>query len=202
MPDTASFIAALLAACSVKLLDDLLDSGPDDDLYAHRAVYCALALCLACLARAGVAVPLFLACYAVGMIMTPAGGAPPAPGTGKVFSASAVAPAFLRFAEPAGAVLVLIAFYGPARAAAALLLALFAQLGDDILDFRADLASGQANLVHRFGVVECALAAASMLFAAASLEFRLTLCALAGAVSVWAGERAVRRVAGGGAGDR
>ncbi len=187
MPDAASLVSALLAACSVKLLDDLLDSGADDDLYAGRAVYCALTLCLGCLVRAAVAVPLFLACYAVGMVIAPVGG---------------VRQTLLRFAEPSGAILVLVVSYGPTKATAALLLAVFAQLADDALDFTTDLASGQPSLAHRFGIVECALAALALLSAAAFLEPGLALCALSGAAAVWAGEHALKRIAGGGVNDR
>jgi len=190
----ASLVAALLTACSVKLLDDLLDSGPDDDLYARRAVYCALALCLACLARVATAAPLFLACYAAGMVFKPEAGMMFRYETGSRAT-------FARFMEPAAAILVLVACCGPVTGAAALLLASFAQLADDVLDFTADLGARPANLAHRFGVVECALAGTSCLLTAGCLEPRLAASALAGAVAVWAIEWALARREEGGTGD-
>jgi len=185
MPEARLLVAALLTALAVKLLDDLVDSSPDDDLYASRAAYCSLSLCVACLAAASTAVPLFLACYATGMLFKPQ---------------SDSRNARLRFAESSGVILVLVVGCGLGRGAAAVLLACFAQLEDDVLDSRADLGVRPCNLAHRFGVVECALLGAACLLAAACLECALAACALAGAVAVWAMERALASRQGGGCG--
>jgi hypothetical protein len=176
MPDARSLVAGLLVACSVKLLDDLVDSGPEDDLYPSRAAYCALSLCVACLAAAGVAVPLFLACYAFGMLLKPqSDGRSP----------------LLRAAEPMVVCLVLLCGCGLLRGSTALILAGFAQLVDDVLDYRADFGRATGNLASRFGTVECALVGGACLLAATALDPALTMCGLAGALMVWAVERVV-----------
>lgn len=185
MLEAQSLVAALLTACAVKLLDDLVDSGPEDFLNAGRATYCSLSLCVACLAAASTAVPLFLACYATGMLFKPQ---------------SDNRDARLRCAESAGIILVLIVGCGLARGVAALFFAGFAQLTDDVLDFRADSGARPGSLAHRFGVVECSLVGAACMLTAASLDRVLAVCALAGAIAVWAIERALASRKGGGYG--
>jgi hypothetical protein len=168
-----SALSVLLAAVSVKLLDDTIDIGSEDSSTQARPVYAMLLLWAASVLDIQLAGALFAASYVTGMVSRPL-----ADGRGA-----------LPVITESGAVLVFsVLALGYCRVLSALALALAVQLADDAMDHKADMLRGATGLATRFGRVECSLAAPAFWLIALHLDVRVAGYGALGAAGVWAGE--------------
>lgn len=133
-------LAVFLSALAVKLLDDLIDSGPREADIGPRgaapAVYAAVLLVAAAALAPATTVALFFGAYAVGMLAAPAERQPSG----------------LRgWVESGAAVLLSGAAVGPMLAAGALLIMLAIQAADDLVDLAEDRQRGRVSLAVALG---------------------------------------------------
>jgi len=157
LPEISEFLitAWSVVCCSVavKLTDDYLDQDIDTAVHsinwAQRLgpgtmVYAMLFLALSASLNASVSLSLFFSCYVVGMFN----------------DMSRVFPSKLTGYQESLLLFVLgVMIFGWQVMTFSFLFILSVQLIDDILDIHLDRLSGQRNLAHRFGTVECLLAA-------------------------------------------
>lgn len=148
----AAGVALALVALAVKVMDDLLDEpegsvdgrGLEDRSGHFRAVwstpYVALGLALACGLAPGVAVSIFLSCYALGMAPSPIDRLP----SGVV-----------AWLESLACVLLGVLLTGPSEMLGSLLVVAAAQVIDDWHDLEQDrksgLPAGKANIAQTVG---------------------------------------------------
>lgn len=173
------YVAGIMAAASVKLLDDVVDTPPPADplgftLFTARAVYCALALCLGALAEWTVACPLFAASYATGMVLKP----------GKDGRQ-----AIIQLLESIFIVSVVSAATCGPTAIAALALVAAVQLVDDVMDAREDASQGRSSLAKKLGKVECLFLGAALATGSFYICHKVSLAGAVGALIVWGAER-------------
>lgn len=137
--------AVLIIGVAVKLLDDVVD-GEERTIFglapAGAAVYAALAAAVSVALAPTVALPLFAAAYALGMMHEPDELLPSG------------MPAWL---ESAVTLAAAAAIAGAARTAQGLLVIAALQALDDLIDYGLDAATPRRNWAHRIGRVETAL---------------------------------------------
>lgn len=167
-----SLAATLATAVAIKLMDDLLD-GEELTISglttAGATVYAMAALAVGVALAPLVALPLFAAAYAVGMLHEPAEALPSG------------MPAWL---ESVLAVAVAAVMAGTGRAIQALLVMLAVQLVDDLVDYVADTATPSRSLAHRAGRGEAALLAMICLALASAFGTILPLTSAAAYIVV------------------
>lgn len=169
-------LAVFLTALAVKLLDDLIDTGPREDDVGPRgaapAVYAAVLLVAAAALAPAATVALFLGAYAVGMLAAPAERQPSG----------------LRgWVESGSAVLLAGAAAGPVLAAGALLSMLAIQAADDLVDLAEDRGRGRVSLAVALGRPGAAAVAAVGGGLAVALHPPLALAAFTAAGAIIAG---------------
>ena len=181
--EMSNFISLVLSiglcSASVKLVDDYLDK--DIDLRAGRhnwaeitgngtIVYAALLLAFAAALNPAATLPLFLACCIVGMFN----------------SLNQRLPSSLNgWQESAAIFFIGILLFGMQQMLFAIFFILAIQLLDDCIDYQLDKLSGHRNLAHRFGFLECLLAALIGILAAWLLNEQLLIPALIGSGIVY-----------------
>lgn len=160
-----SALSVLVIGIAVKLLDDCVD-GEERTLFglapAGAAVYAVLAAVVGTALAPPVALPLFAAAYAMGMMHEPGERLPSG------------LPAWL---EAAFVLAAAAAVAGTARTAQALLVIATLQALDDLIDFRRDAATPHRNWAHRIGCVETALIGLICLTLATAFGVALPVCA-------------------------
>lgn len=155
----------LVIGIAVKLLDDCVD-GEQRTLFglapAGAAVYAVLAAVVGTALAPPVALPLFAAAYAMGMMQEPGERLPSG------------LPAWL---EAAFVLAAAAAVAGAVRTAQALLVIATLQALDDLIDFQRDAATPRRNWAHRIGCVETALIGLICLTLATAFGIALPVCA-------------------------
>lgn len=154
-------VSVILCAAAIKLTDDHLDKDIDscsgrrnwaELLGSGAMVYAALFLAVAIALSRSLSLSLFFSCYIVGMFN----------------GLKAIYPSSFNGIQEAAIVFVLgIVLTNWEYMMFSISFSLAVQLIDDCIDFKMDKKTGNRNLAHRFGVLECLLGAALCLMGAA-----------------------------------
>jgi len=168
-------IAAILCVgLAITFLDDFMDLRRDTEFGVPSVAvrlgeatlpYTMVLFALAVAFNMKVAVSLFAASYALGM----------------VFDLNRMLPSGLLGWHESAIVLGIAAFAsGPTFILWALAIMSFVQCIDDMIDYNHDAMSGNANVVRRFGIGEVRIVTIGLLFAASFISPFYTACVIAG----------------------
>lgn len=177
---SGTLLAVVLCAAAVKITDDYLDSDNDRQAGAGRnladvigpgaPVYALLILAFSAGLAARITLPLFLASYIVGMFN----------------DLQRVYPTRLSGMQEGTLVFLLGSLlFGLHAMVFSLAFIMAVQLADDCIDIHRDRQAGLRNLACRFGMAECALAAAGLLLAAFWMDVTAFLPVFAGTILLY-----------------